>query len=155
MSFFNAIDTSASALTAERLRMDVISENLANVNTTRTAEGGPYKRNVVLFQERDKATMFEKYYSKALARAGVSSPPGYAGHGVRVSKIVKDERKGPLVYDPTHPDADAEGYVTQSNVNVVEEMVNLIASSRSYEANVTSMNITKTMLAKTLELTQR
>lgn len=149
------MNTSASALTAERLRMDVISENIANANTTRTAEGTPFKRNIVLFQEREKATVFEKYYSQALAKAGASNVPGYAGSGVRVSKIVKDERPGPLVYEPNHPDADENGYVEQSNVNVVEEMVNLIAASRSYEANVTSINTTKQMLAKTLEMTAR
>lgn len=149
MSFFNAINTSASGLTAQRLRMDVISENLANANTTRTADGSPYKRKVVLFQEREQATTFEQYLEGA---AGI---PGTNGKGVRVSKIVKDERAGAKVYDPTHPDADAEGYVEQSNVNVVEEMVNLISASRSYEANVTSINTSKSMLAKTLEIVAR
>lgn len=149
MSFFNAINTSASGLTAQRLRMDVISENLANANTTRTADGSPYKRKIVLFQEREQATTFEQYFEGAVGR------PGTNGKGVRVSKIEKDERSGAKVYDPTHPDADAEGYVEQSNVNVVEEMVNLISASRSYEANVTSINTSKTMLAKTLEIASR
>lgn len=149
MSFFNAINTSASGLTAQRLRMDVISENLANANTTRTADGTAYKRKIVLFQEREQATTFEQCFAQATGNVGIN------GKGVRVSRIVNDETKGALVYDPTHPDANEEGYVEQSNVNIVQEMVNLISASRSYEANVTSINTSKSMLTKTLEIAAR
>ncbi len=144
MSFFSSLDTSASALTAQRLRMDVISQNMANVDTTRTEDGGPYKRKVVLFQEIGSKASFAQYLGKAM--------DSDVGKGVRVSRIVDDETPGSRVYDPTHPDADADGYVTNSNVNVVEEMVNMISASRSYEANVTAINTTKTMIAKTLEI---
>jgi len=158
MSFFSSINTSASGLTAQRLRMDVIAENLTNANTTRTADGTPYKRNIVLFQSRETSSVFERFFSSAMAKAGlpgVGAASGTNGQGVRVSRIVKDERKGALVYDPTHPDANAEGYVEQSNVNTVEEMVNLISASRSYEANITAINTSKQMLAKTLEMASR
>ncbi|MDR1689571.1 MAG: flagellar basal body rod protein FlgC [Clostridiales bacterium] len=149
MSFFNAINTSASGLTAQRLRMDIISENLANANTTRTEDGTPFKRKVVLFQERQQATTFEQFFAQATGKAAIKSA------GVRVSEIVRDEKAGPKIYDPSHPDADAEGYVEQSNVNVVEEMVNLISASRSYEANITAIGTSKSMLAKTLEMATR
>lgn len=145
MSFFDSLNTSASGLTAQRLRLDVISENLANANTTRTKDGTPYKRKTVLFQERENATPFEQVFSNVFNR-------GADGKGVRVSGIVKDESSGAFVYDPEHPDANEEGYVEQSNVNVVQEMVNMISASRSYEANITSMNVSKTIMGKTLEM---
>ena len=146
MSFFSALDISASGLTAQRLRMDIIAENIANVETTRTETGGPFKRKTVLFQERGSVGPFVEFFSRAMG--GVVKDPG----GVRVSRVVEDQRPGAKVYDPSHPDADAEGYVTKPNVNIVEEMVNMISASRSYEANVTAFNATKSMLAKTLEL---
>ena len=144
MSFFSSLDTSASALTAQRLRMDVISQNMANVDTTRTENGGPYQRKVVLFQEIGSKASFAQYLGKAM--------DSDVGKGVRVTKIVNDETPGSRIYDPTHPDADEDGYVTNSNVNVVEEMVNMISANRSYEANITAINTTKAMIAKTLEI---
>lgn len=145
MSFFSSINTSATALTAQTLRMDVISENIANVNTTKTADGGPYKRKTVTFQEigdqRPFSSVFEEVYSTSSN-----------GKGVQVSKIVVDNKEGALVYDPSHPDADENGYVMQTNVNIVQEMTDMISASRSYEANVTAMNATKAMLTKTLEI---
>jgi flagellar basal-body rod protein FlgC len=144
MSFFNALDTSASALTAQRLRMDVISQNIANVNTTRTADGGPYKRKVTVFQEAGAGT-----FKSALSQAEMSYP---AGRGVRVYQIKDDDTPGSRVYEPGHPDADADGYVTIPNVNVVEEMVDMISASRSYEANVTVINSTKQMIARTTDI---
>ena len=127
MSFFSSLDTSASALTAQRLRMDVISQNMANVDTTRTEDGGPYKRKTVLFQEIGSKGSFAQYLGKAM--------DSDVGQGVRVSRIVEDDTPGSRIYDPSHPDADEDGYVTNSNVNIVEEMVNMISASRSYEAN--------------------
>ena len=144
MSFFGSLDTSATALTAQRLRMDVISQNMANVDTTRTEKGGPYKRKVVLFQEIGSKASFAQYLGKAM--------DSDVGQGVRVTRIVDDETPGSLTYDPTHPDANEDGYVTNSNVNIVEEMVNMISANRSYEANITAINTTKSMIAKTLEI---
>ena len=145
MGYFSALDISASGLTAQRLRMDTISQNIANVNTTRTAEGGPYKRKTVLFEEIKGQGSFEVAFGDALSRA-------QKGNGVRVRKIVEDDSPGILSYDPSHPDADEDGYVRMPNVNIVEEMVNMISATRSYEANVTAMNNFKTMVAKTLEI---
>jgi flagellar basal-body rod protein FlgC len=145
MSFFKAMNVSASGLTAQRLRMDVISENIANVSTTRTQNGGPYKRKTVVFQEMQNPDPFATVFEDSIRKVN-------QGLGVRVQKIVDDEAPGPLMYDPSHPDADAEGYVRMPNINIVEEMVNMISASRSYEANITAINSTKTMINKTLEL---
>ena len=145
MGFFNAMNTSASGLTAQRLRMDIISQNIANVDTTKTETGSPYKRKAVLFQERKGITSFNSVYKNVMSEINSSK-------GVRISKIVDDETPGPRVYDPAHPDADDEGYVTKPNVNIVEEMVNMISASRSYEAGVTAINSTKSMIAKTMEI---
>ena len=140
------MNISATGLTAQRLRMDTISENIANVNTTRTGDGTPYKRKEVIFQEM-QATPFSTFLNTALNS-------DQAGEGVRVSQIVDDNSPGSKVYDPGHPDADQDGYVTMPNVNIVTEMVNMISASRSYEANVTAINNTMAMLAKTLEISR-
>ncbi|MCL2874007.1 MAG: flagellar basal body rod protein FlgC [Defluviitaleaceae bacterium] len=149
MSFFGTMNISATALTAQRLRMDVISENIANANTTRTGNGGPYRRQTVLFEEMggNQIGSFRSRLSSAMNRS-------QSGRGVRVSNIVEDMRPGSLVYDPAHPDANEDGYVRMPNVNIVEEMVNMISASRSYEANITSMNTTKSMLSRTLEISR-
>ena len=144
MAFFDAFNISATALTAQRLRMDVISQNMANVNTTRTEDGSPYKRKIALFQEIG-GTGFSSFLESAI---GETAP----GKGVRVSNIVSDETPGSRAYDPGHPDADEDGYVTMPNVNIIYEMVNMISASRSYEANVTAINTAKAMIAKTLEI---
>jgi len=150
MSFFGTLDVSASGLTAQRLRMDIIAENIANVETTRTADGSPYKRKVVLFQERGDSSVFAQYFNRVMGANDIQN-----NRGVRVTKITDDTRPGNQVYDPSHPDADENGYVTKPNVNIVEEMVNMISASRSYEANVTAFNTTKSMIAKTLEMSAR
>ena len=148
MSMFGGIDTSASALTAERLRMDVISNNLANANTTRTPEGGAYHRRYVVFQPReyDEQKGFGFFMAHALHKNRDR------GNGVRAVRIEEDRRQGPLVYDPGHPDANAEGYVERPNVNAVAEMVDLITASRAYEANVTAINAAKAMANQALEI---
>jgi flagellar basal-body rod protein FlgC len=146
MAFFEAINVSATGLTAQRLRMDIISQNIANVNTTRTIDGGPYRRKTLLFQEITE-TPFHAMFGDRVE----GGRPGQ-GFGVRVTNIVPDLSPGPLVYDPGHPDADAEGYVRMPNVNMVEEMVNMISASRSYEANITAINISKALMARTLEI---
>jgi flagellar basal-body rod protein FlgC len=141
MGLFDAFDASGSALSAERLRMDVTAENLANAQSTRTANGqGPYRRKEVVLQEAGAGTQASFADSLQAAR------------GVRVAGIVEDPTPPRRVYDPGHPDADAQGYVTMPNVNTVTEMTDLIGASRAYEANVTAMQTTKAMFARTLDL---
>lgn len=144
MSFLNSIDISASGLTAQRLRLDIISQNIANVNTTRTEDGGPYRRKAVIFEQRRS----QRSFSKILTDTSDNMTQG----GVRVSRIEEDNKPFELMYDPNHPDANEEGYVAMPNVNIVEEMVNMISASRSYEANVTAMNAMKSMAIKALEI---
>jgi flagellar basal-body rod protein FlgC len=149
MSFFGALDISATALGAERVRMDVTAENLANAQTTRGATGGPYRRKDVVFESAGGDA-----FANALAAARSGSGARGAGTpgGVRVSAIVEDQSPNRLVYDPGHPDANAQGYVSMPNVNPVTEMVDLITASRSYEANVTAMQTSKQMFTKTLDI---
>ena len=144
MSFLNSIDVSASGLTAQRLRLDVISQNIANISTTRTEAGGPYRRKTVLFEERRSEQPFSQILSGQTA--------GVTRGGVRVSRIAEDDGAFELAYNPNHPDANEEGYVAMPNVNIVSEMVNMISASRSYEANVTAMNAMKSMAVKALEI---
>ncbi len=146
MGLFNSFNISASALTAQRLRMDVISQNIANVNTTRTAEGTPYRRKTVVFQEKEADVPFSQYLSEQ-SRDSLS-----AGGGVRVTGIVEDQTPFKEVYDPSHPDADDNGIVRMPNVEVVTEMVNMISATRAYEANVTALNASKSMAVKALEI---
>lgn len=143
MSFFGSMNTSASGMTAQRLRLDVISQNLANANTTRTENGGAYKRKAVIFETATNQASFNNILGQY---------SGATYNGVRVSQIVTDNTPSPVVYNPTHPDANAEGYVEMPNVNTVDEMVNMISASRSYEANVTAFNAMKAMAAKALEI---
>jgi flagellar basal-body rod protein FlgC len=146
MGLFDAINAAGSALTAERLRMDVTAENLANAQTTRGADGQPYRRKEVVLQERDGG-----FGSMLTTAMGASSGANGAG-GVEVAGIVEDPSDFKLVYDPGHPDADAQGYVRMPNVNPVTEMVDLISASRGYEANVTAIQTAKTMFSKTLDI---
>lgn len=145
MSFFGSLDTSASGLTAQRLRLDVISQNMANASTTRTEEGGPYKKKSVVFEQVQNES--SNSFSSILNKKRQSG-----NNGVRVAQIVEDESEGSLVYNPTHPDANEEGYVEMPNVNIIDEMVNMISASRSYEANVNSFNSMKAMFTKALEI---
>lgn len=145
MSIFNALNVSATGLTAERLRMDTISKNMANTQTTRTSNGGPYRRQVVVFKTKDDNTPFSQY----LKGAGKS---GARLTGVEVVGIQNDNSEFKRVYDPGHPDADQDGYVLMPNVDIVTEMANMIAASRGYEANITALNATKGMAMKALEL---
>lgn len=147
MDFFNALDISASALTAERTRMNLISNNLANANATRTAEGGPYKRKDAVFATQQSRNSFNEKLEK-LQQGG--APPT----GVQVTEIVEDQRPPRMQFDPGHPDADAQGYVAMPNVNVVEEMADMIAATRAYEANVTATQAAKSMALKTLEISR-
>lgn len=143
MGIFKSIDISASGLTAERLRMDIISKNIANANTTRTSSGTPYRRQVPLFREAQSKISFSAHLSKAI---------GSSGNGVEVVAIKEDKSPFKLAYDPGHPDADKDGYVQMPNIDTVTEMVNMISASRAYEANVTALNTTKSMALKALEI---
>jgi flagellar basal-body rod protein FlgC len=153
MGLFGSLDISASALSAERLRMDVTAENLANAQSTRTANGGPYRRKEVVVQANGDGGFAGALASaRAGAGAGGGSSKGSAAGGVSVTGIVEDQTPNRLVYDPSHPDANAQGYVSMPNVNPVTEMVDLISASRSYEANVTAMQTSKQMFTKTLDI---
>lgn len=142
--FFNSLNVSASGLTAERLRMDIISRNIANANTTRTASGSPYRRQIPIFQEM-KSTQFSEVFDRV-------SGQQTSKDGVEVASITEDKSPFKREYNPTHPDADRDGYVLLPNVDVVTEMINLISANRAYDANVTVMNGTKTMALKAMEI---
>jgi flagellar basal-body rod protein FlgC len=148
MGLFDAINASGSALTAERLRMDVTAENLANAQTTRGPDGQPYRRKEVVLQQRDGAGSFGTMLTTAMGSRGGTG----AARGVEVGAIVEDQSGPRLKYDPGHPDANAEGYVEMPNVNPVTEMVDLISAQRGYEANVTAIQTAKTMFTKTLDI---
>lgn len=147
MSIFNGFHTSASALTAQRLRLDVISSNMANVDSTRArfvdGEWQPYRRKMVVMEPNQK---FSSFLQKAMVNSNDT------GQGVKVSRIIDDQTPFKLVYQPEHPDANEEGYVALPNVDPLREMVDLMSATRSYEANVTTLNATKNMLMKALEI---
>jgi flagellar basal-body rod protein FlgC len=146
MGLFDAIDAAGSGLSAERLRMDVTSENLANAQTTKGADGRPYRRKEVVLQEQDgNGSSFGRVFAAAMTK-------GDNARGVKVAGIVEDQSEMRRVYDPSHPDADKDGYVTLPNINSVTEMTELITSSRAYEADVTAMQTAKTMFSKTLDI---
>jgi flagellar basal-body rod protein FlgC len=146
MSMFGGLEISASGLTAQRLRMDVTAENLANAQTTKGADGQPYRRKEVVLREISQGG-FGAQLTAAMGTNSKSRPGG-----VEVAQVATDTQPGKLVYDPSHPDANAQGYVQMPNVDTVTEMVDLIDSSRAYEANVTAMQASKQMFAKTLEI---
>lgn len=143
-SIFSSFNINSSGMTAQRYRMDVISQNLANANTTRT-DGTPYRRKVVAFTEKNSQTPFSHVLNSTTDR--------YSGTGVKVDGVYEDTwTEMAKVYDPTHPDADDDGYVTYPNVNIITEMTNMIDASRAYEANATAFNASKGMALKGLEL---
>ncbi|WP_210363814.1 flagellar basal body rod protein FlgC [Bacillus sp. REN3] len=147
MSMFHSMNTTASALTAQRLRMDIISSNMANVDSTRSINGETYRRKMVVLAPKEGS--FSSLLNKAMGTAGSQT----AGNGVKVTKIKEDETPFKMVYDPEHPDADpATGYVEYPNVDPLREMVDLISATRSYEANVTVFNASKGMMMKALEI---
>jgi flagellar basal-body rod protein FlgC len=137
--FYNSIEVSATGLSAERLAMDVIANNIANVNTTRTPEGGPFKRQLIVFAQKQDAAS-----SDALDSLDGNSDAAQRA-GVQAVGIVPDTGPDKLVYDPKHPDADTNGYVHYPNIDVVKEMVDMMAASRAYEANVTAIQESRSM----------
>jgi flagellar basal-body rod protein FlgC len=144
MRIFSTINAAASGLTAQRLRMDIISNNIANVNTTRTKEGGPYRRQVPIFAPRQEARFNFPFPPRKMEDS--------IGEGVRVIGIKKDNSQFRMVYDPTHPDANKDGYVAYPNVSIVKEMVDMISANRSYEANVSVITTAKSMAQKALTI---
>jgi flagellar basal-body rod protein FlgC len=135
MKIFSALDISASGLYAERTRMNVIANNLANANSTRTPEGGPFRRQLVVLQGTE-----------------ATEPNQMENLGVTVTGVVDDPSAFPLVYNPGHPDANADGYVAMPNVNIVEEMVDMITALRAYEANITAIDANKTIVRRSLDI---
>ena len=143
MDFFDALHISSSGLTAQRLRMNLISGNLANINTTRTDKGGPYRRKEPIFA----AQVPNPSFGEILSSQNAQQLPQ-----VKVVDIIEDRRSPLLKYDPNHPDANEDGYVSMPNINLMEEMVNLISATRSYEANVAAIKAAKEMAHKALEI---
>jgi flagellar basal-body rod protein FlgC len=143
MDFFTSMRISASGLNAQQTRMNTISSNIANAETTETPEGGPYRRQDPVFMAAPERESFDEILAGKLEENA---------QGVQVVEIHKDQRPPRLVYNPKHPHANAEGYVAMPNVNPVEEMANMISAQRAYEANVTSLNAAKAMINKALEI---
>ncbi len=146
MGLFDAIGIAGSGLTANRIRMDVTAENLANANTTKGANGLPYQRQEVVLAQAKGSTGFDGALSGAVQAEGASAPPG----GVEVTGIVGDSTPDQLVYDPSNPEADAQGYVKMPNVSTVTEMTDLISEQQSYQSDVTAMQTAKSMFTSTL-----
>ena len=150
MGLFQAFDIAASGMTAQRFRMDIIAENIANVSTTRTENGGPYRRKIVTFTEKQLNAGIPSFRNVLK-----ESMKPYYGNGVKVSKVSEDtETDFIMEYDPSHPDADENGYVRLPNVNTVTEMTNLIDASRAYEANVTAFSAIKAMASSGISIGQ-
>ena len=177
MSAFNSFEISATGLTAERLRMDVAANNIANVETTRTPEGGPYRREMVVFAPRGgdqqpfrlpaviQRLMDDDGPDASTAGAGEQTDsftgiPGLdastrgsdLGQGVRVEAVVSDPSPGHLVYEPGHPDANAQGYVAMPNVSMINEMVDMMSATRAYEANIAAIDSAKTMAQQAISI---
>ena len=151
MSFLSTINIIGSGITAQHLRLDVISENVTNINTTRTEEGGPYRRKVVVFQAMDGRETFRDVMARV--QNGVVSNAGQENTGgVRVIEIAEDPTDFKLKYDPTDPDANEDGYVELPNVDLVKEITDAMAASQSYSANVTTFNVLKSVISSGLEI---
>ncbi len=150
MDLFQAMQISASGLQAQRLRMNLLANNLANANSTRTPQGGPYRRKDVFFRSVDLEDMTGQ--RNPIRPASFESELERHLKGVRVSRIVRDTRPPRTLYDPSHPDANKDGYVAMPNVNIIGEMVSMMNATRSYEAGVTSINAVKAMINKALTI---
>ncbi len=146
MDFLSSLNISGSGLTAQKLRMDVISQNIANAEVTRTEDGSPYRRKMVVLRSIDGGNSFREALDKATKAIKVKTA------GVQVDRVIEDQSPLVPVYNPNHPDADEEGYVMLPNVNTAQEMIDMLGASRAYEANVTAFNATKSMIMKALEI---
>lgn len=145
MSFLSSLNISASGMTAQRMRLDVAAENVANIETTRTESGGPYRRKLIVLQAKDDS--FREVLSRTMAGKSVQTRAG-----VLATQILDDQTELKAVYEPDHPDADENGYVRMPNIDMVKEITDSMAASRSYEANITAFNAIKLMAQKALEL---
>ncbi len=141
MAFLSSLNIGGSALTAQRLRMDVISQNISNSETTRTASGTPYYRKSVVMRERPGS------FSGIL-----SGEAEKAGNGVEIASVVQNEQAVKLVYDPSHPDAGPDGYVKYPDIDMVKEMMDMMSATRSFEANITTINAVKSMASSALQI---
>jgi len=142
MDYLSSLNISGSGLTAQKLRMDVIAQNIANAGVTRTENGGPYRRKMVVLSSIKEGSFRNELEKAAKVQAG----------GVKVERVIEDQSPLVPVYDPNHPDANEEGYVMMPNVNTAQEMIDMLGASRAYEANVTAFNATKAMILKALEI---
>ena len=143
MDFFDAMNISSTALSAQRLRMNLISGNLANANTTRTQQGGPYRRKEAVFAAQPANQSFKRILADRQNNKLLT---------VKVASVIEDRNPPVMKYDPQHPDANEKGYVAMPNINLMEEMVNMISATRGYEANVTALQAAKNMALKALEI---
>ncbi len=150
MAFLSSINVVASGLTAQQLRLDVVSENITNATTTRTENGGAYRRKMVTFE----AIPEQETFREVLARTAGTGSNEYRGNGggVRVAQITEDPSDMKMIYDPTHPDANAEGYVEMPNVDMIKEMADAMAATQAYSANITALNTLKAVISKGLEI---
>jgi len=163
-ALFASIDISASGLSVQRRKMEVIAENIANIETTRTQKGGPYRRKIVVFKKAEGTENFRSVIQEESGRLTITNERHIKGGrffesrlqeipaGVQVDKIVEDDTPPRLVYDPSHPDADENGYVAMPNINPITEMVNMLAATRAYEANATVIEAAKNMAKRALEI---
>lgn len=151
MDLFQSMQISASGLSAQRLRMNVIASNLANINTTKTPEGGPYRRKDVFFRPVEAGSLGGRFGATTVG-SSFRSELERELRGVEISRVVKDAKEPRLVYNPSHPDANQKGYVSMPNINMITEIVTMMNAQRSYEANVTSINATKAMINKSLAI---
>lgn len=147
MAFLSSFDICASGLSAQRLRLDIASENITNIDTTRTAAGGAYRRKLVVFESYGSDS-----FKDTLQRTARGKKSSGQAVGVRVSDIVEDDREMKMVYNPEHPDADANGFVEMPNVDLLKETADAMSASRSYDANITALNAIKLMAQKALEI---
>ena len=154
MGFWSTLRIGASGLAAQRLRLDIIANNIANAESTDSNAGGAYQRQDVVFKQEGQPVFlpFLAQASRALGKRTIGLDHAFKPGGVQVSKIVTDESEGPSIYDPSHPDADDDGFVDYPNVNLVFEMTNMLSATRSYEANLTMISAAKRMATKALEI---
>jgi flagellar basal-body rod protein FlgC len=158
MNYLNALNISGSGMTAQKLRMDIMAQNIANSDVTRTQRGTPYRRRIVTLQTINEGGFKQELLRQAegapahRVTPGVGRDPDVNAGGVKVARIFEDQSELVPVYDPTHPDANEEGYVYMPNVNRTEELINMLAATRAYTANVTMFNATKSMIGSALQI---
>ena len=146
MSFLSTLNISGSGMTAQRLRLDVAADNIANIETTRTEDGGPYRRKMVVLEAKQPS------FAQILASTAAGQQVNPAGSGVRAAEVIDDETDLKPVYDPEHPDADENGYVQMPNIDLVKETADAMAASHAYQANITAFNTTRQMAQSALEI---